>query len=367
VDIQPHKSGRRPTPGSRLNAMGGMLVLDARTEGWTTLCAAVPEDIARRLSALHAIAGVIAVVQNSAEGRPVAVMIGQRRPAAAMMRIILFWTAPSFFPADTARVLEALEKEAYGQGILCLRAEEDIARRIGAWEAKGDFHEHWIGGQPGRRPVGTPPGYPQSAGFTCGPSALAMAMAGLDPMTLPDRALEIELWREATTIIGPTGPGGCDPYGLALAAHRRGLRVEVFMSSAQPIFLDRASTQERRGLMEFVQAGFKREAGLAGIPVEHRAFAIDELAKALDRGFLGLLLIDQAPMMGYTCPHWILVHGHGDGVYFVNDPWIEPERFEQPADVVDLPVAGPMLDRMAWYGTPAYRAAVLVGAGKRIG
>jgi len=283
------------------------------------------------------------------------------------MRIILFWTAPSFFPADTARVLEALEKEAYGQGILCLRAEEDIARRIGAWEAKGDFHEHWIGGQPGRRPVGTPPGYPQSAGFTCGPSALAMAMAGLDPMTLPDRALEIELWREATTIIGPTGPGGCDPYGLALAAHRRGLRVEVFMSSAQPIFLDRASTQERRGLMEFVQAGFKREAGLAGIPVEHRAFAIDELAKALDRGFLGLLLIDQAPMMGYTCPHWILVHGHGDGVYFVNDPWIEPERFEQPADVVDLPVAGPMLDRMAWYGTPAYRAAVLVGAGKRIG
>lgn len=352
-----------------VNAAGGMAVLDARADGWTTLTAALPQDIARRVSALQAIAGVVGVVQYSVEGRPVAVMVGKRRPDAAMMRIVLFWTAPSFFPADTARVLETLENEAFSRGVLCLRADEDIAGLVGerSWQGRGGFREHWIGVRPDRRPDAVPPGYAQSAGFTCGPSALAMAIAGLDPATQADRALEIELWREATTIIGPTGPGGCDPYGLALAAHRRGLRVEVFMSSEQPIFLDRASTDERRGLMEFVQTGFKREAGLAGIPLRPRAFAIDDLRQALDRGFLALVLIDQAPMMGYTCPHWILVHGHGDGVYFINDPWIEPDRLEQPADVFDLPVAAPMLDRMAWYGTPAYRAAVLVGAGKRIG
>ncbi|WP_421915442.1 peptidase C39 family protein [Mesorhizobium sp.] len=351
-----------------VNAADGMAVLDARADSWAALCAALPPDVARHVSALQAIAGVLGVVQHSAEGRPVAVMIGQRRPVAAMMRIVLFWTAPSFFAADTARVLEMLEKEAFSRAVLCLRADEDISRRIGAhsWQGRGAFHEHWIGIRPDR-PDAIPPFYPQSAGFTCGPSALAMAMGGLDSAIQPDRTLEIDLWREATTIIGPTGPGGCDPYGLALAAHRRGLRVEVFMSSAQPIFLDRASTDERRGLMEFVQAGFKREAGLAGIPVERRAFAIDELGQALDRGLLALVLIDQAPMMGYTCPHWILVHGHGDGVYFINDPWIEPERFELPADVFDLSVAGPMLDRMAWYGTPAYRAAVLIGSAQRIG
>jgi hypothetical protein len=66
-------------------------------------------------------------------------------------------------------------------------------------------------------------------------------------------------------------------------------------------------------------------------------------------------------MMGHTCPHWVLVHDHGDGVYFLNDPWIEPDRLEQKMDVVDLPVRAAELDRMAWYGNPAYRAAVLVG------
>ncbi|WP_354461953.1 peptidase C39 family protein [Mesorhizobium shangrilense] len=349
-----------------VNAPVGMAVLDARADGWATLAAALPQDVARRVPALQAIAGVVGVVQHSAEGRPVAVMVGQRRPAAAMMRIVLFWTAPSFFPADTTRVLETLEKEAFSRGVLCLRAGEDIAGLVDerSWQGRNGFREHWIGGRPGRRPEAVAPLYPQSAGFTCGPSTLVMAMAGLDTSAQPDRVLEIELWREATTIIGPTGPGGCDPYGLALAAHRRGLRVEVFMSSEQPIFLDRASTEERRGLMEFVQTGFKREAGMAGIPLQHRAFAIDELRQALDRGLLALVLIDQAPMMGYTCPHWVLVHGHGDGVYFINDPWIEPDRLELPADVFDLPVAAPMLDRMAWYGTPAYRAAVLIGAGK---
>ena len=350
-----------------VTAAVGMVVLDGRADGWAKLAAALPQDIARRVSALQAIAGVVGVVQYSAEGRPVAVMVGQRRPATSMMRIVLFWTAPSFFPADTTRVLETLEKEAFSRGVLCLRAGEGIAGLAGErpWQDRGGFGEHWIGVRADRRPEAVPPLYPQSAGFTCGPSTLVMAMAGPDTSAQPDRVLEIELWREATTIIGPTGPGGCDPYGLALAARRRGLQVEVFMSSEQPIFLDRASTDERRGLMEFVQSGFKREAGLAGISLQPRAFAIDELRQALDRGLLALVLIDQAPMMGYTCPHWILVHGHGEGVYFINDPWIEPERLEQPADVFDLPIAAPMLDRMAWYGTPAYRAAVLVG--QRIG
>lgn len=329
---------------------------------WADLAAAVPAVVAERLAELQKIAGVTVVVQYSAEGRPLAILSGLRRPAAAMMRIALAWTAPSFVASDAPRLLEALEKEAFAQDVLCLRADEDTVRRIGGqWERRAGFVQRWIGVEPPRRQEMIAPSWPQTAGFTCGPSALAMAMAALDPALLPDRALEVELWREATTIIGPSGPGGCDPYGLALAAHRRGLRAHVFMSSPEPIFLDRASSMERRGLMEFVQAGFKREAVASGIPVEPRAFAIEEIGQALDRGLLALMLIDQAPMMGYTCPHWVLAHGHGGGIFFINDPWVEPDRQEQPMDVFDLPVMADELDRMAWYGNPAYRAAVLVG------
>lgn len=331
---------------------------------WSDLVAAVPAEIGDRLAALQKVAGVIGVAQYS-EGRPQAIVIGQRRPAAAMMRIALFWSAASFIAGDGPRLLEALEKEAYAQDVLCLRAGEDTARCVGGlWERRNGFLQRWIGIEPTRRQKQVPPSWPQTAGFTCGPSALAMAMAGIDRALRPDRALEVEIWREATTIIGPSGPGGCDPYGLALAAHRRGLRVEVFMSSAEPIFLDRASSEERRGLMSFVQAGFKHQVETASLPNEARAFAVEEIGQALDRGFSALVLIDQAPMMGYTCPHWVLVHGHGDGIYFLNDPWVEPDRLEQPMDVVDLPVRAAELDRMAWYGNPAYRAAVLVGPGR---
>ncbi|TRC70932.1 hypothetical protein FJV83_23365 [Mesorhizobium sp. WSM4307] len=330
---------------------------------WADLIAAVPAEAGDRLAALREIAGVTGVAHYS-EGRPEAIVVGQRRPAAAMMRIALFWSAPNFIAGDGPRLLEALEKEALAQDVLCLRADEDMVQRIGGqWQRRDGFLQRWIGNEPAGRQGQVPPSWPQTAGFTCGPSALAMAMGGIAPALLPDRALEVELWREATTIIGPSGPGGCDPYGLALAARRRGLRVEIFMSSAEPVFLDRASSEERRGLMRFVQAGFKREAEAASLPVETRAFAVEEIGQALDRGLSALVLIDQAPMMGHTCPHWVLVHGHGDGVYFLNDPWIEPDRLEQKMDVVDLPVRAAELDRMAWYGNPAYRAAVLVGPG----
>ena len=349
-------------PASLLTSRASVTVFTAEDASvWAGLAAAVPAEVGDRLASLREIAGVTGVAQYS-EGRLKAIVIGQRRPAAAMMRIALLWSAPSFIAANGSRLLEALETEALAQDILCLRADEDTVLRIGGqWERRDGFLQRWIGIEPARGHGQIPPSWPQTAGFTCGPSALAMAMAGLDPALRPDRALEVELWREATTIIGPSGPGGCDPYGLALAAHRRGLRVEVFMSCAEPIFLDRASSEERRGLMSFVQAGFKREAEAASLPIDERAFAIEEIGQALDRGFLPLVLIDQAVMMGHTCPHWVLVHGHGDGVYFVNDPWIEPDRLEQKMDVIDLPVRAAELDRMAWYGNPAYRAAVLVG------
>ncbi|WP_027059295.1 peptidase C39 family protein [Mesorhizobium loti] len=351
-------------PASLLTSRASLTVFTAEDAAvWAGLTAAVPAEIGDGLAALQKIAGVSGVAQYS-DGRPEAIVVGQRRPAAAMMRIALFWSATSFVATDGPRLLETLEKEAYGQDVLCLRADEATELRIGGqWERRDGFLQRWIGIEPYRRQELIPPSWPQTAGFTCGPSALAMAMAGLDPALLPDWALEVELWREATTIIGPSGPGGCDPYGLALAAHRRGLRVEVFMSSTEPIFLDRAPSEERRGLMTFVQAGFKRDVEAASLPTEPRPFAIEEIGAALDRGLLVLVLIDQAPMMGYTCPHWVLVHGHGGGIYFLNDPWIEPDRLEQKTDVVDLPVMAAELDRMAWYGNPAYRAAVLVGPG----
>ena len=42
------------------------------------------------------------------------------------------------------------------------------------------------------------PHYAQTLDFTCGPSSLIMAMKALKPEVAADRALELQLWREAT-------------------------------------------------------------------------------------------------------------------------------------------------------------------------
>src|SRR5206468_4198862 len=76
---------------------------------WAGLSAAVPTEIAERLDALEKIAGVSGVVQYSG-GRPEAIVVGQRRPAVAMMRVALFWSIDGFVAGDGPRLLEALEK-----------------------------------------------------------------------------------------------------------------------------------------------------------------------------------------------------------------------------------------------------------------
>ena len=59
------------------------------------------------------------------------------------------------------------------------------------------------------------PYYEQTLDFTCGSSALMMAMKSLDPSLRFSRTLELRLWREATTIFMTSGHGGCGPLGLA--------------------------------------------------------------------------------------------------------------------------------------------------------
>src|SRR5471032_740212 len=85
------------------------------------------------------------------------------------------------------------------------------------------------------------PFYGQTLDFTCGPCALLMAMAALDSSTLLDRAEEIRIWREATTVFMAAGHGGCGLHGLALAAERRGFRATVYAPGGKAMFLTLAT------------------------------------------------------------------------------------------------------------------------------
>ena len=175
----------------------------------------------------------------------------------------------------------------------------------------------------------------------------------------PTRSQEIALWREATVMVGLTGPGGCDPYGLALAAGRQGFGTELWFDADQPIFLDRADTEGMKDLMRFVQSEFRTEAE-AAMPIHRSAMTDDELTAAVRAGRMVILLIDQCHTHDHHAPHWVLIHAEEGGSFLVNDPWAEPEDGETVADADCLPIARDTLLRMGAYGDPAYHAAIVL-------
>jgi ribosomal protein S18 acetylase RimI-like enzyme len=83
-----------------------------------------------------------------------------------------------------------------------------------------------------------PPYFHQTTEFTCGPACMMMALAWADPSFRPTPAFEFKLWREATTICMTSGPGGCEPFGLAVALKRHGLDPRIHVSAPGPYFLD---------------------------------------------------------------------------------------------------------------------------------
>ena len=101
--------------------------------------------------------------------------------------------------------------------------------------------------------------YEQSLEFTCGPAALIMAMATLNPAVVPSRKLELRLWREATTVFMTSGHGGCAPYGLALAAARRNFRVRAYVSDKGVHLVDSVRSEDKKEVMRLVQEDMREQ------------------------------------------------------------------------------------------------------------
>jgi hypothetical protein len=294
-------------------------------------------------------ASILALVARDGSGRLLGVAAGRRRRSADVLRLTA-WEAED----DCAAILaEAFVEAAREQGVLAIRATDDLAAAAFCLQPTGrGYVQRWLGTAiPCDPRIGV---FTQTTGFTCGPVSLAMALHR--DVT---RHQEIALWREATTVIGLTGPGGCDPYGLALAAARRIDEVTLYIDTEEPVLLDRADTPEKRELMRFVQGEFKAAAQEA-LKVIPRVFRMEELRDAVAGGAQVMLLVDQCHTHDHSAPHWVLLHAVAGDVFLVNDPWMEVEDGEVSADCDCLPMLAQTLWTMGSYGNPPYRAAIVL-------
>lgn len=187
--------------------------------------------------------------------------------------------------------------------------------------------------------------YRQTTDFTCGAVAALDAFRRLGlrgPITRED---EIGLWREATMVVA------CGPYGLALAASRRGHTPTVYASQPGCV-LD--PHEGAVGILDTelardAQLGFEREAHATGIPVQIGPFGASDIAAALDAGHVAIVLVDETHWHAELCPHWVTVVRHEDGRFFIDDPWCDLEFGESAIDAYELAVDAADLELVSSY------------------
>lgn len=282
------------------------------------------------------------------------------------------------------RLLEAAERAAHDEGALFLRLEvrPDNAKAIALYQQHGyrhfgrylDFYEDHADALRFEKRLGTPspsngdqpqtdlhvPYYAQTTNFTCGAATLLMALKALDPATELSRARELRLWREATTIYMTSGHGGCDPYGMALAAHDRGLRARIFVSDDSILFLDGVRSPDKKAVMTVVQEDFRARCARRRIEVEHRALGLPEMCALITEGAIPIVLISLFRGYGEKNPHWVVANGFDERFIYVHDPWVAVTEMESASTKANLPIPRREFERMARYGRTQLRAAVVL-------
>lgn len=281
------------------------------------------------------------------------------------------------------RLLEEVERCAVEDGCAFMRLEvrpDNVAaieryraagyREFGSYPDYYDDHSAALRMQKrlvgGARPeLARVPYYAQTLDFTCGPASLIMAMQALDPAVVAERKLELRLWRESTTIFMTSGHGGCGPYGLALAAWRRGFDVAVYGEAEAALFMDSVRTAEKKEILRLVHDDFSDQVAEARIPVSEQGLSGPDLDRHLRQGAVPIVLISSYRLYGEKAPHWVVVTGYDDSFFFIHDPYVDSDRHRAAADCINVPVTRREFDRMARYGSARLRAAVIVQRQRR--
>jgi ribosomal protein S18 acetylase RimI-like enzyme len=204
------------------------------------------------------------------------------------------------------------------------------------------------------------PYYEQTLDFTCGPACLMMAMKALDSKVMLSRQLELQLWRETTTIFMTSGHGGCGPYGLALAAYQRGFDLEIFVNEKSIFLVDSVRSPEKKEVMRLVQESFMEQLEHLPIEVHHGTLAVDALQEKCEAGGIPVVLISSYRIYGERFPHWIVVTGFDDHYVYSHDPFVDYKAGESVTDSINMPIARQEFQRMARYGKVGQRAVLIL-------
>lgn len=274
------------------------------------------------------------------------------------------------------RLLLACERSAQRQGRLFMRLEVSVKNQaaIALYERSGyrrfgEYHDYYEDHQDALRlqkvihkaeggcKLLAASWYQQTTDFTCGPAALMMAISALEPQRTCDQSLEIQLWREATTVFMTSGLGGTHPFGLALAAKNRGFHPQVYLNTEQELFIDGVRTEKKKEIMTLVHNQFKAQCQSKRIAINYQDITQVHLQRWLKQGRAVLILISTYRLDGKKAPHWVLLTGIDNQCLYVHDPDLD-EKWQQPIDCQHLPISRQDFDKMSAFGNRRLRCAI---------
>jgi hypothetical protein len=189
---------------------------------------------------------------------------------------------------------------------------------------------------------------------------MMMAMKALDPSITLNRKLELRLWREATTIFMTSGHGGCSPYGMALAAYRRGFNVEIHVNEDNVFLVDSVRSPEKKEVMRLVQEDMLDELRTLPIAVAIDRLDVDTLQAHFDGGGIPVVLISSYRIYGERFPHWVVITGFDERYIYAHDPFVDREAGETRADSINMPILRGEFQRMARYGKVGQKAVLIL-------
>ena len=314
-----------------------------------------------------------------ADGQVVAYCTLLFHTGTSLARVYSLAVMPGYQGKGIARkLMEAIETHAIEHGCVALRLEVRIdgAPAIKLYESLGykkigRVEDYYEDGQAAYRyekrlnsylkpALAKVPYYAQMLEFTCGPSSLMMAMHALDKNMDLNRSLELRIWRESTTIFMAAGHGGCGPYGLALAACKRGFNVEIYVNDAGTLFIDSVRSEDKKQVLQLVQDDFLSELQQFNAKIVKGALNAAEIEAKFNENGIPVVLISLYRLLGEKTPHWVVVTGFDEQYIYLHDPFIDREEGKSETDSMNIPIAKTDFERMARFGKSALKAVLII-------
>ncbi len=208
------------------------------------------------------------------------------------------------------------------------------------------------------------PYYAQTTPFTCGPSALLMAMAQQTKDSPCDQIEEINIWREATTVYMTQGIGGCSGEGLAIAAAKRGFAGTLWVTEEDSPFTHSVRDSVKKQLIAAVHDDFVERLRSSNIQRRIGQPDFSELRRLIDGGHSIVALISTWSLNRNRAPHWVHLVDVSDKFVYINDPDMDAEDWQRStisdSDFSSLPMTHRAFERARSYGKNRFSAVLCI-------